>query len=108
MVYLNGGSNHLSSSFKVKLPSGAVVYTCDVTWAHPREPFKLPEAAGGGGIGDHLLPGIGINAAAAAAAAAAAFAYNIDAAATTAATAVYAVASVVATAMTVWSYSPAG
>ena len=48
MVYLNGGSNHLSSSFKVKLPSGAVVYTCDVTWAHPREPFKLPEAAGGG------------------------------------------------------------
>lgn len=48
--YLNGGSNHPSSSFKVKLPSGAVVYTRDVTWAHPREPFTLPEPAGGGGF----------------------------------------------------------
>ena len=43
--YLDGGSNHRSSSFKVKLPSGAVVYTRDVTWAHPREPFTLPERA---------------------------------------------------------------
>ena len=44
--YLNGGIKHPSSALKVKLPSGAVVYTCDVTWAHPREPFTLPEPAG--------------------------------------------------------------
>ena len=48
--YLNGGSNQPSPAFKLKLPSGAVVYTRDVTWAHPREPFMLPEPAGGGGF----------------------------------------------------------
>ena len=50
LFYLNGGSNYPSSAFKVKLPSGAVVYTRDVTWVHPREPFTLPEPAGGGGF----------------------------------------------------------
>ena len=53
---LNGGSNRPSPAFKVKLPSGAVVYTRDVTWAHPREPFMLPEPAGGGGFVDIYPP----------------------------------------------------
>ena len=44
---MNGGSNHPSSSFKDKLPSGAVVYARAMTWANPREPFTLPESAGG-------------------------------------------------------------
>ena len=43
--HLNGGSNHPSSVYKVKLPYDAVVCTRDVTRAHLRAPFTLPEAA---------------------------------------------------------------
>ena len=68
--------------FKVNLPSGAVVYARDVAWVHPREPFTLPEPAGGAGICQHLPSGIGIGAAAAAVTEAAATAYINDAAAT--------------------------
>ena len=58
---LNGGSNRPSPAFKVKLPSGAVVYTGDVTRAH------LPSGTG-----------IAVAVAAAAATAAAATTYTTD------------------------------
>ena len=62
--HLNGGSNHPSSVYKVKLPYDAVVCTRDVTRAHLRAPFTLPEAARErGGICQHLPSGTEIDAA---------------------------------------------
>ena len=105
--YLNGGSNHPSSVYKVKLPYDAVVCTRDVTRAHLRAPFTLPEAARErGGICQHLPSGTEIDATAGAATAATATGYTTDAAATAAAIAVNADAAAAAT--IVPRYSSAG
>lgn len=56
--YLNGGYNHSSDFFKVLKPStGAICYSRDMTWAHPRPSLVAPPptAAGGGGGARPLL-----------------------------------------------------
>ena len=81
--YLYGGSDHPLPSFNFKLPFGAVVYSRDVTWVHSRKPSALPEPADRPGeTCQHLPSGTGIDAAAATAAATAVYASTFTTAAT--------------------------
>ena len=61
--YPKDGSPQPASSFKVKLQSGVVVYTCDVTRGHPREASAIPQPAEGGGSSKHPPFRTGIDAA---------------------------------------------
>ena len=42
--YLSGGTRRPADSLKVIMSSGAITYTRDLTWEHPRAPFPFVPA----------------------------------------------------------------